>query len=55
MELIVFGLILMVMHCNLLNRLAVLLFIFCSLESKELHFDFTLYPEEFSHSDFTPE
>ena len=55
MELIVFGLILMVMHCNLLNRLAVLLFIFCSLESKEFHFDFTLYPEEFSHSDFTPE
>ena len=55
MELIVFGLILMVMHCNLLNRLAVLLFIFCSLESKEFHFDFTLYPEEFSHSGFTPE
>ena len=43
------------MHCHLLNRLTILLFIFCSLESKELHLEFTPYPEEFSASGFTPE
>ena len=45
----------MVMHCNLLNRLTILLFIFCSLESEEIRFEFTLYPKEFSQAGFTPE
>lgn len=43
------------MPYNLLNRLAILLFIFCSLESKELHLEFNSYHEEFSHFGFTPD
>ena len=45
----------MVMHCNLLNRLTILLFIFCSLESEEIRFEFTPYPKEFLQAGFTPE
>ena len=55
LEFIFFGLILMVMHCNLLNRLIILLFIFCSLESEEIRFEFTPYPKEFAQAGFTPE
>ena len=39
----------------MLNRLTILLFIFCSLESEEIRFEFTLYPKEFSQAGFTPE
>ena len=31
------------------------MFIFCSLESEEIRFEFTLYPKEFSQAGFTPE
>ena len=39
----------------MLNRLTILLFIFCSLESEEIRFEFTVYPKEFSQAGFTPE